>query len=151
MPTSLAWRKAASGPPLCEVEAGSPESLARGMLTEGLPVNPGELPTSPETGCGYAQPKGTRSPGGEGGPEGSEQALDEEKAAAKGDRRGQPKGRRAVLRVNSTDEGGEPQGSRKGRPRHPLEGRDEQVGVSAQEPHRRDTELGKDVKWNWVE
>jgi hypothetical protein len=26
----------------------SPESLARGMLSKGFPVNPGELPTSPE-------------------------------------------------------------------------------------------------------
>ncbi len=41
-------------------------------------------------------------------------------------------GGRAVLRVHSTDEGGEPQGSRKGRPRHPLEGRDEQGDVSMQ-------------------
>jgi hypothetical protein len=35
---------------------------------------------------------------------------------------GAGKGRRAVLRFHSTDEGGEPQGSRKGRPRYPLEG-----------------------------
>jgi hypothetical protein len=41
-------------------------------------------------------------------------------------------GRRAVLRVHSTDEGGEPQGSREGRPRYPLEGRDEQGDVSMQ-------------------
>jgi hypothetical protein len=31
-----------------------------------------------------------------------------------------------------TWEGGEPQGSRKGRPRHPLEGRGEQTGVSVE-------------------
>ena len=47
MPTPCCWRKAASGAPLCEVCSGSPESLARGMLTKGLPVNPGELPASP--------------------------------------------------------------------------------------------------------
>jgi hypothetical protein len=34
------------------------------------------------------------------------------------------------LRTHSTDESGEPQGSRKGRPRHPLEGRGEQMDVS---------------------
>jgi RNA-directed DNA polymerase len=34
---------------------------------------------------------------------------------------------RAVLRPHSTEEGGEPQGSRKGRPRHPLEGRGKQA------------------------
>jgi hypothetical protein len=33
----------------------------------------------------------------------------------------------AVLQPNSTDEGGEPQGSRKGRPRNPLEGRGKQA------------------------
>ena len=49
-------------------------------------------------------------------------------------RQGKPEaaatGRRAVLRTHSTDEGGEPQGSRKGRPRYPLEGRGKQVDVS---------------------
>ena len=39
-------------------------------------------------------------------------------------------GRRAVLRAHSTDEGGEPQGSQKGRPRYPLEGRGKQVDAS---------------------
>ena len=33
----------------------------------------------------------------------------------------------AVLRTHGTDEGGEPQGSRKGRPGYPLEGRGEQM------------------------
>lgn len=33
----------------------------------------------------------------------------------------------AVLRTHSTDEGGEPQGSRKGRPGYPPEGRGEQM------------------------
>ena len=68
MPTPCWWRKAASGTPLGEVCSGSPESLARGMLTKGFPVNPGELPVSPQAGPGGAQPKGTRSPGGEGCP-----------------------------------------------------------------------------------
>ena len=50
MPTPF-WRwKAVSGAPLCEVCSGSPESLARGMLTKGFPVNPGELPASPQFG-----------------------------------------------------------------------------------------------------
>jgi hypothetical protein len=42
---------------------------------------------------------------------------------------------RAVLRTHSTDEGGEPQGSRKGRPRNPLEGRGEQAYVSVERRH----------------
>jgi hypothetical protein len=34
---------------------------------------------------------------------------------------------REVLRTHGTGEGGEPQGSRKGRPGYPLEGRGEQM------------------------
>jgi hypothetical protein len=69
--------------------------------------------------------------GREGFPRGSEEALNEENLWPRATG-GAGAGRRAVLRVHSTDEGGEPQGSRKGRPRYPLEGRDEQVDVSAQ-------------------
>ena len=47
MLTSFRWRKAVPDAPLGEVRLGSPESLARGMLIKGLPVNPGELPASP--------------------------------------------------------------------------------------------------------
>ena len=47
MPTPFSCRKAVSSTPLCEVTLGSPESLARGMLTKGFSVNPGELPASP--------------------------------------------------------------------------------------------------------
>jgi len=48
MPTPYRWRKAVFGTPLCEGCPESPGSLAQGMLTKGLPVNPGELPTFPE-------------------------------------------------------------------------------------------------------
>lgn len=89
MPTPFTRWKAASGGPSARGWPGSPESLARGMFSRGFSANPGELPTSPEYGLGYAQPKGTRSPGNEGCPEGSEQTLDEEKPVAKGDRRWQ--------------------------------------------------------------
>jgi hypothetical protein len=41
----------------------------------------------------------------------------------------------AVLRPRSTGEGGEPQGSRKGRPRYPLEGRGKQAYESAERKH----------------
>ena len=41
----------------------------------------------------------------------------------------------AVLRPRSTDEGGEPQGSRKGRPRYPLEGRGKQAYESVERRH----------------
>ena len=61
MPTPCCRRKAASDAPLCEVCSGSPESLARGMLIKGLPVNPGELPASPHI---WAQvPPNPKTPG----------------------------------------------------------------------------------------
>ena len=41
----------------------------------------------------------------------------------------------AVLQPHSTDEGGEPQGSRKGRPRYPLEGRGKQTYESVERRH----------------
>ena len=68
----------------------SPESLARGMLSKGFPVNPGELPTSPEQ---WVRLRPTQTEPGlvghEGFPAGSEQALNAEQPVAKGDRRRQ--------------------------------------------------------------
>ena len=146
MPTPCWRRKAASGAPLGEVCPGSPESLARGMLTKGFPVNPGELPASPQYGPGGAQPKDTWSPGGEGCPREKRTTLKRSLLLPR-ETGGAGTGRRAVLRFHSTDEGGEPQGSRKGRPRYPLEGRDEQVDVSGQ-CHRHETlNSGRHVKW----
>ena len=130
MSTPFTRWKAASGGPSARGRPGSPESLARGMLSRGFPANPGELATSPESGLGYAQPKGTRSPGNEGCPEGSEPGPRRGETCCQGRPEAAATGRGAVLRVHSTDEDGEPQGSREGRPRHPLEGRDEQVDVS---------------------
>jgi hypothetical protein len=40
----------------------SPESLAKGMLSKGIPVNPGELFISPRTGRGSAQPEENQVP-----------------------------------------------------------------------------------------
>ena len=48
---------------------------------------------------------------------------------------------RAVLQPHSTDEGGEPQGFRKERPRDPLEGRGKQAYESVERRHNRDSEL----------
>src|SRR5215469_8781339 len=48
------------------------------MLSRGLPVNPGEQPTSPEQGAVLPNPKRTRSRGKRGCPTGSEQTLDVE-------------------------------------------------------------------------
>lgn len=67
-------------------------------------------------------------------------------------RRGRPevaaRGRRAVLRAHITVEGGKPQGSRKGRPRYPLEGRGKQVDVSVWDRIHEAQNLGRYVKWN---
>jgi hypothetical protein len=55
------------------------------------------------------------------------------KTAAKGDRRRPRTDGRAVLRPRTTCEGGEPQGFRKERPRHPLEGRGNKVTYLSKE------------------
>src|SRR6516165_11695280 len=84
------------------------------MLSKGFPMNPGELTIS---------------------------ARKSGKADAKGDRRRLLKDGGAVLRPRTTDEGGEPQGFRKERPRNPLEGRGEQVHVSVERKHRRGSDV----------
>ena len=52
---------------------------------------------------------------------------------------GRPEGARkeggAVLQPHSTEEGGEPQGSRKGRPRNPLEGRGKRAYEAVERRH----------------
>ena len=61
-----------------------------GHAYQGISREPRRAPCfSAYLGSGAAQPKDTWSPGNEGCPEGSEQALDEEKPVAKGDRRRQ--------------------------------------------------------------
>src|SRR5215831_10430126 len=59
-----------------------------------------------------------------------------------GSTRGVGDGSGAVVETHSTDEGGEPQGSRKGRPRDPLEGRGCPSGCIGRRKHSRDSELG---------
>ena len=78
------------------------------MFPKGFPMNPGELTVS---------------------------ARKNGKVDAKGNHRCPPKDGGAVLRPRTTDEGGEPQGFRKERPRNPLEGRGEQVHVSGERKH----------------
>ncbi len=148
MPTPFCRRKAVSGTPFCEVWPGSPESLARGMLIKGFPVNPGELPASPLSGHLVApKPKTPGLRGGEGCPREKRTTLKRSLLLPR-ETGGAGTGRRAVLRFHTTDEGGEPQGSRKGRPRYPLEGRDEQVDVSAQCYMHETLNSGRHVKWS---
>jgi hypothetical protein len=104
----------------------------RGMLSQGSPVNPGEL-TIPSKYCAQVPRirSGTRSMGHEGRTHGSEYALIEVSR-----RQGKPEAAvtdsTAVLRTHTTYEGGEPQGSRKGRPGYPLEGRGKQMDGAIQ-------------------
>jgi hypothetical protein len=100
----------------------------RGMLSQGSPVNPGELAISSK--CCAPVPRsrsGTRSMGHEGRTHGSEYALIEVSR-----RQGKPEAAAtnstAVLRTHTTDEGGEPQGFQSWkRPGYPLEGRGKQM------------------------
>ena len=149
MPTPLALRKAASGQPSCEVGPGSPESLARGMRSKGFPANPGELPTSSESGCGAAQPKCHQVPG--------ERGFSPREAKPPSTRRNllpretggvRPRVEEQSYEPIATDEGGEPQGSRKGRPRYPLEGRGEQVDASTRLHIVETPNSGIYVQWN---
>ncbi len=99
----------------------------QGMLSKGSPVNPGELTISSISCARVARTRsGTRPTGQEGSTHGSEYALTEVSR-----RQGQPEATvtdsPAVFRTHSTCEGGEPQGSRKGRPGYPLEGRGKQM------------------------
>ena len=127
----------------------SPESLARGMLPKGLPVNPGELPASVAYWASvWPNPNSTRSPGMRALPQGKRISPQRAETCCQGKPEAAATGRRAVLRAHSTDEGGEPQGSRKGRPRYPLEGRGEQVDVSTKRHMSETQNSGSHVKWS---
>jgi hypothetical protein len=104
----------------------------RGMLSQGSPVNPGEL-AIPSKYCAQVPRirSGTRSMGHEGSPHRSEYALIEvSRCQGKPEAAGMDS--TAVLRTHTTYEGGEPQGSRKGRPGYPSEGRGEQMDGATQ-------------------
>ena len=148
MPTPLAERKAISGQPLMRgCSPGSPESLAQGMFSQRLPVNPGELPVSSRMGCGSPVDKRTWSAVAAEGRRQKRRTSDAEVTCRQGKPEAAAKGRRAVLRTHSTDEGGEPQGSRKGRPRYPLEGRGKQ-GDESMRGCMPETQISeKHVKW----
>ena len=113
---------------------GSPGSRVRGMLSKRLPANAGELTISAEwIGVWFTPRQTNRAPEvARISSERSKQILD----VAVSRRQGRPEAagmdRRVVLEPHSTCEGGEPQGSRKGRPGYPLEGRGNQADVSKQ-------------------
>ena len=80
-------------------------------------------------------------------PRGSEQTLDEQKPVAKGDRRQQLRADEQSYELIVPMKVGNP-GSRKGRPRYPLEGRGEQVDASTQRHIAETQNSGAYVKWN---
>ena len=147
MPTPCCWRKAVSGAPLCEVRPGSPESLARGMLIKGLPVNPGELPASPQYGPSVApNPKTPGLRGARAAP-----ARSERPSSGVSCCQGKPE---AQVRAGEQSYDSivpmkveNRRAPEKGRPRYPLEGRDEQVDVSAQCHMHETLNSRRHVKW----
>jgi hypothetical protein len=101
------------------------------MLSKGSPVNPGKsLYLFGNMGMVRPNPERTGSPGLEGIPQEKRTDPQTEVSARQGQPEADGTDSRDRLRTHSTDEGGEPQGSRKGRPRYPLEGRGEQQDVS---------------------
>src|SRR5262245_46739614 len=108
-PTCSVQRKAASGSDrYLRGRAGSPGPLAQGMLHRDGPETEESSP-SPLTPGGPPLEMGREVRATEGRPEEARMDLG------------------AVLQPHSTDEGGEPQGSRTGRPRYPPEGRGKQA------------------------
>ena len=139
MPTPLTRRKAASEPPLCEVMLGVAGVSSPGHAYQGISREPRRaLCLSRHVGLVPPNPKTPGSRRARAASVESEQALDARVIGGQGKPEAAMNGTREVLRAHSTDEGGEPQGSRKGRPRYPLEGRGEQVDVSTQN-HRYET------------
>src|SRR5260370_23651527 len=105
------WRR-----PLSRGRADSPGSPAQGMLHREGPGTE-EISQSPLT------------------PGGPPLVMDREVRATKGRPEEARTDAGAVLQPYRTDEGGEPQGSRKGRPRNPREGRGKQAYESAERKH----------------
>src|SRR6202162_5537308 len=96
--------------------ADSPGPLAQGMLHRDGPGTEESSP-SPPTPRGPPLEMGREARATKGRPE--EARMDAG----------------AVLQPYSTDEGGKPQGSRKGRPRNPVEGRGKQAYESVERKH----------------
>jgi hypothetical protein len=131
--------------------AGIAGVASPGHAYQGISREPRRAPClSASWALGGAQAKDTWSPGGEGCPREKRMTLKRSLLRPR-ETGGAGKGRRAVLRVHSTGEGGEPQGSREGRPRYPLEGRDEQVDVSAQRHMHETLNSRRHVKWICVD
>ena len=120
-----------------------------GHAHQGTSREPRRAPyLSRSMGVVTPNPNGTRSLGSEGPPQGKRSRPSRGETCRQGKPEAAATGRGAVLRVRSTDEGGEAQGSRKGRPRYPLEGRDEQVDAPTQHRRHETSNSREPVKWN---
>ena len=132
MPTPFAARKAASGAQLCEVRSGSPESLARGMLIKGLPVNPGELTTSPDIWARLRPTQSNQVPWGTRGSPGEAKKPSTRRTCGQGQPEAQARAGEQSYESIVPMKVENRRAPAKGRPWYPLEGRDDQVDVSAQ-------------------
>ena len=149
MPTSCVGRKAESGAPIGEGCPESPESLARGMLTKGLPVNPGELLPLRKFGPQVRpNPKAPGLSGGEGCPREKRTTLVRAVSCCQGKPEAQARAGEQSYEsiVPMKVENRRALGQR--RPRYPLEGRDEQVDVSTKSHMHETLNSGRHVKWN---
>ena len=148
MPTPFSWSEGSIRCTVMRGVAGIAGVASPGHAYKGLSREPRRASCfSVIWASGGAQPKDTWSPEGEGCLREKRTTLERSLLPPR-ETGGAGKGRGAVLRFHITDEGGEPQGSRKGRPRYPLEGRDEQVDVSARDCMHETLNSGRHVQWN---
>ena len=130
----------------CSGVAGVPSP---GHAFKGIPREPRRAPyLSRIMGPVTPNPKEPGPMGHEGLPQGKRTSSQRGETCRRGRPEVAARGRRAVLRAHITVEGGKPQGSRKGRPRYPLEGRGKQVDVSVWDRIHEAQNLGRYVKWN---
>jgi hypothetical protein len=118
------------------------------MLAKGLSVNPGELPASPHI---WAQvPPNPKTPGLRGARAASERSERPSSGVSGGQGKPEAQARAGEQSYDSivpmkVENRRAPE---KGRPRYPLEGRDEQVDVSMQCYMHETLNSGRHVKWS---
>ena len=111
--TPLTWRKTAFRQPILRGWPGVAGVLSPGHVSKGISREPRRaLCLCRILGVGPAQPKLDQVPGDEGNPHGKRTNPRRAETCCQGRPEAAATGRRAVLRTHSTDEGGEPQGSR---------------------------------------
>src|ERR1700730_7773127 len=121
------------------------------MLSKGVPVNPGELPTSPRAGCGSTQPERNQVPRERRVSHGKRTNPRRGVPVAKGDRRRPGRvGEQSyepILPLKVANR----RAPRKGAATIPTGGKGRTGRRIDGAPHTRDIELEKYVKWNSVD